>query len=137
MPDGRLDVRVAGRIVALLMSLAVLAERSAARSFPVRWLVLVLLRRAEAVALPLVADAGGIDPSCFGGPDTGFAPVDAMLLAMRLRTLAAALSAILLETVAANGGMQGDRAVSRGGFLILRSEPVAFPGAARLLFDTS
>jgi len=47
------------RIAAILLSLATLADWVADRSRPVRWLVLWILQRAEAVASVYVAD---IDP---------------------------------------------------------------------------
>lgn len=95
MLSGEWDERGTRRIIALLLSLANLAERAAARSLPVRWLVLVLLRRAQAVVLPLVVEVAGIDPACFDDPEAGFRPVDAMLLAASLRMIATLLSACL------------------------------------------
>ena len=47
------------RTAAILLALAVIAERAANRSRPVRWLVLWILQRAEAVASAYVAE---IDP---------------------------------------------------------------------------
>jgi len=68
-------------IVALLLSLAGLAERAAGRSFVVRWLVLSGLRHADGVAR-----------ACFVGPSSvarhGHEPADAMNLAVSLRALA-------------------------------------------------
>ena len=51
------DDRTLGRIVATLVALAVLAERAAGRSYPVRCLVLFILRQAESVAGSFVAEA--------------------------------------------------------------------------------
>jgi hypothetical protein len=95
-------------IVRTLLALALLAERTAARSFPVRFLVLAVLFRAEAIArrfaartaAALIAEA--IDAGC---PDIAFPDLscleepgglhygaaDAQLLALRLRILAAVL----------------------------------------------
>ena len=82
------------RIVALLVSFAVLAERAAGRSFPVRWFVLVLLRHAEAVARDFVAETTGTTLPCPEAPlGAGTRPADAALLAGRLRMLAALLRA--------------------------------------------
>ena len=47
------------RIAAILLVLATVAERAADRSRPVRWLVLWVLQRAEAVASAYVAE---VDP---------------------------------------------------------------------------
>ena len=95
-------------IAATLLSLALLAERAAGRSLPVRFLVLVILGRAEAIARRFVARASATviaeaidagcpdvpfpDLSCLDEP-TGlhFGAADAMLLALRLRILAAVL----------------------------------------------
>jgi hypothetical protein len=95
-------------IARTLLALALLAERSAARSLPVRFLVLVILGRAEAIARRFVARtaatviAEAIDAGCpdFPFPDlscldepTGmhYGAADAVLLALRLRILAAVL----------------------------------------------
>jgi hypothetical protein len=95
-------------IARTLLALALLAERSAARSFPVRFLVLAILFRAEAIARRFVArtaatliaeaiDAGCPDVpfpdlACLDEPDgLHYGAADAVLLALRLRILAAAL----------------------------------------------
>ena len=120
--DVGLDDRRLRRIIAMLVALAVLAERAATRSLPVRWLVLCLLRHAEAVTRDHVAEttgwgwsdlevAFGIDAPEAGfdagqGVGNGFAdegiltgasngPADALALAWRLRMLAAVLGAFL------------------------------------------
>ena len=94
--DGGLDDRTLRRIIALLVSFAALAERAAGRSLPVRWLVLAIIRYAEAVALDLVADKTGIAWAYVeDGPETGCTPMDAALLARRLRALAILLAAFL------------------------------------------
>jgi hypothetical protein len=91
-----LDERTARRIIALLVSFAVLAERVAGRSFPVRWLVLTLLRYVESVALDHV-----IDSAPWAGPyladelEPGSNPMVAVLLGQRLRMLAAILRELL------------------------------------------
>ena len=95
-------------IARTLLALALLAERSAARSFPVRFLVLAILFRAEAIARTFVArtsatliaealDAGCPCPdfpdlACLDEPaGLHYGAADAMLLALRLRILAAVL----------------------------------------------
>jgi hypothetical protein len=95
-------------IARTLLALALLAERSAARSFPVRFLVLAILFRAEVIARRFVArtsatliaealDAGCPDVpfpdlACLDEPDgLHYGASDAVLLALRLRILAAVL----------------------------------------------
>jgi hypothetical protein len=95
-------------IARTLLALALLAERSAARSFPVRFLVLAILFRAEAIARRFVARASAtviaeaLDAGCpdFPFPDLAcldepaglhYGAADAVLLALRLRILAAVL----------------------------------------------
>ena len=99
------DRRTLRAIAATLLALALLAERAAGRSFPVRFLVLSLLWRAEAVARAFVAEATGTFVAGATGADwpcpdlPSFAeplglrgrPVDAAILALRLRMLAAVL----------------------------------------------
>ena len=90
------DDRTLRRITAMLVALAALAEQAAVRSFPVRFLVLCILRHAEVVAWRFVADAtGAMRPVSGEVPPAGNGPSDAMLLAARLRALAAALVALL------------------------------------------
>ncbi len=87
------DRRTLRGIAALLLALALLAERAAGRSFPVRFFALSILCRAETIARAFVADATGID--CPDEPPaTRGLPVDAELLALRLRMLAAVLGAL-------------------------------------------
>ena len=88
--------RMLRRIIALLVSLAVLAERAAERSLPVRWLVLWILRRAETVVEEYVFDETGMPPPAMEGfVPIGNGPDDALRLAARFRALAAALAALL------------------------------------------
>ena len=92
------DDRTLGRIVATLVALAVLAERAAGRSYPVRCLVLFILRQAESVAGSFVAEAmQTFRPAGHVRiPPVPNGPADAIGLAMRFRALAAALGALLL-----------------------------------------
>ena len=84
------------RIIALLVSLAVLAERVADRSSLVRWLVLWILRRAETVVEDFVFDETGMPPPALDGIAlAGNGPDDALRLAASFRALAAALCALL------------------------------------------
>ena len=105
--NGRvLDERGLRQVTTMLVALATLAERAANRSFPVRSLVLALLRYAERVARGLLAETAGCelydideavgpldDPQ--GLPGAGNGPADALLLGWRLRALAALLAAFL------------------------------------------
>ncbi|CAG1008233.1 hypothetical protein RHIZO_03472 [Rhizobiaceae bacterium] len=98
-------------IARTLFALALLAERTAGRSFPVRFLVLAILYRAEAIARRFVArsaatliaealDAGRpdvpelscLDLACLDEPaGLHYGAADAALLSLRLRILAAVL----------------------------------------------
>ena len=70
--------------------------RAAGRSFPVRWLVLALLRYAETVARDYVIEtAPWAWPYLENEPEAGSTPMDAALLGLRLRMLAAVLGAML------------------------------------------
>lgn len=87
--------RAVRRIMALLVSLAVLAERAAVRSWPVRFLVLSVLRRAEVVATRFVFEATGAPPAGVPALIIANDPEDAIRLAARFHALAAALGALL------------------------------------------
>lgn len=90
------DDRTLRRIIAMLVALAALAEAVAALSLPVRFLVLCVLRHAEAVAQGFVAEATGTPGPAIGEiPTIRNGPADAVLLAVRLRALAAGLTALL------------------------------------------
>ena len=92
------DRRTLTRIAALLLALSLLAERAAGRSLPVRFLVLAILSRAEAVATSFVAataEAAGATaddlPWLDEPAEGGASPLDAAWLAVRFRLLAAVL----------------------------------------------
>ncbi|CAG1013667.1 hypothetical protein RHIZO_04571 [Rhizobiaceae bacterium] len=111
MAGGMQDRGTFRGIAATLLSLALLAERAAGRSLPVRFVVLAILGRAEAIARGFVARstaasiAEAIEAGC---PDVPFPDLacleephglhygaaDAVLLALRLRVLAAVLGAL-------------------------------------------
>ena len=104
--EGALQDRGTFRGIArTLLALAMLAERTAARSFPVRFFVLAILYRAEAIARRFIAReaatliAEAID-ACCNVPDLAcldepgglhYGAADAALLSLRLRVLAAVL----------------------------------------------
>ncbi len=86
------------KIAALLVTLSLVAERAAGRSWPVRFLILVILRWADAVATALVvreieaAGATGDDfPWLDEEAENGASPLDAAFLALRFRALAEVL----------------------------------------------
>ena len=94
------DGRALQRIAALLFALAGLAERAAVAPFPVRLIVLAILRRAEAIAWAFAIEAaGGSAARCAHLPPQRVAlagalvpdhdgPADAVRLALSFRTLA-------------------------------------------------
>ena len=79
---------VIGRIVALLVALAGLAELAAGRSAIVRGFVLWLLRHAEAVARDFVEGGEDVPSAELPMPPAGNGPEDAMRLAASFRALA-------------------------------------------------
>ena len=85
-------------IAATLLTLALVAERAAGRSFPVRFLVLAILGRAEAIGRAFVAGAIEVDwPElpCLAEPlSVCGGPAEAERLALRLHMLAAVLGAL-------------------------------------------
>jgi hypothetical protein len=92
------DDRTIRRIIALLVALAGLADRAAARSFPIRFLLLAILRRAERPVRGFVAEVTQHDWLHDEDPHFGNRPEDALTLAALLRAFAA-----LLETVLPQG----------------------------------
>ncbi len=108
------DDRTLRRIAALLVALAVLAERAAGQSFPVRFVLLCILRQAESVALSLVAETIQDGGTCFeDDPETGYGSVDAVVIALRLRALAALVFALVDPGCRqAAGGSAGKRRAS-------------------------
>ena len=91
-----MDERTLRRIIATLVSLALLAERAAGRSHRVRRLVLWMLRRTEFAVGDYVFAVTGTPPSAFTGiaaDENG--PEEAFRLAASFRMLAAILGALL------------------------------------------
>jgi hypothetical protein len=109
------DRNVLERIAAILLALAVLAERAAGASRPVRCHVLWALRQADDVARAFVAG-----PPCDGSGDQwppaatpvrcGFDPADTEYLAASLRMLAFVVQAMAAQ--ASPGGTCGDSLLS-------------------------
>jgi hypothetical protein len=86
------------KIAALLVAFSLLAERAAGRSWPVRFLLLLILRRAEAVATSFVVretEAAGASENDFPWLDEiaedGSSPLHAAWFALRFRALAEVL----------------------------------------------
>ena len=105
------------KIAALLVALSLVAERAAGRSLPVRFLVLLILRRADAVATAFVVletEAAGAAADDFPWLDEaaegGSSPLDAAFLALRFRLLAAVLE--LCRAAGRSGNSAGNRARS-------------------------
>lgn len=99
--DATREGRALQRIVALLIALAGLADRAASRSFPVRVIVVALLRRAEAAAWAFAIESAtgssGFRPHCRrphfvslpGAPVRSHdGPAEAIRLALSFRALA-------------------------------------------------
>lgn len=87
------------RIMAVLVALAVLAERAGSRSLSVRWLTLSILRSAEAVAREFVVETTRTPQLSIEGPlEIRNTREDALLLASCFRALAAALGRLLSKT---------------------------------------
>jgi hypothetical protein len=129
--------RVLEHIVAMLVALAVQAERAAGRSFPVRWLVLAILRRAELAACACVAEVTRCEWSWLEDPvELRCDPADAILLAARLRMLAAVLASLLCAARIYPGS---SRRIGGGRCLTLRTvRPAVIPaGLAAGPYDTS
>ena len=104
-----------GRIVALLLSFADLAERAASRSTVVASLVLWFLRQAETVARDFV-DGGSDVPSAsmpIVPPRAGL--LDAMRLAVSLRALARQIDGQARRLPATHRRIGCDRAASPSG----------------------
>lgn len=81
----------------LLIALAVVAENLGARSWPVRFLTLLILRPAEAYAWAFVADLTDFLPPLLDyPPEPGNDSDNALELAMRFRILAAILQELFL-----------------------------------------
>lgn len=140
-----MDVREAGggdrvvrRIAALLVACALLAERAAVRSWPVRLLVLWVLRRAEAVVADYLFDVTGTPaPDTGGMAALGNSPDDAMLLGMRLRALATALGVLLCPDKPSSRASSSISGALRRRALCLEPFAVRLGGWAPRPIDTS
>ena len=100
--DGRaaigMDRGILKRIVALLFALAELADCASHASWPVRVLVLAILRQGETAARQLLVETSHPSAqSSVAVTPAGSSPADAMALALSLRLLALALAELLAE----------------------------------------
>ena len=116
------------RIAAMLVALAGLAERASGRSRAVCLLVLWLLRPGEAIARDyvagLVGSAGVLPAATRPGGDA--AAAEAIRLAASFRSLAAALSGLVNETVPPwQPNLAAVRSMSPAGPLATLRDPVA------------
>ena len=130
------DFRALSRIAALLVALSVLAERAGGMAFPVRWIVLAILRRAESVAHGFVIDATQATAPYFHDEwEADNRPLDAVWLAWRFRLLAAMLGALMRLASGADTWHAGlDRAA---GGLVSRRVLMTCGGCAPMPNDTS
>jgi hypothetical protein len=130
--------RTTRRTFALLVALAGLAERAAGRCFPLRFLVLFLLRHAEELAREYVAGAMGVDGLWFDdGMEHTSRPVDAALLAERFRLLAAELRGLLPPDGRFGAAIPRRDAVPRGAASRPATPLFASAALALVPFDTS
>jgi hypothetical protein len=132
------DIRTLRSIAAILVSLAMLCERAGGRSFPVRWLVIGLLRTAEAVAREFVADMTQTDWPCLDDdPAIASRPVDATLLALRFRALAAMIEFLVDEACHFARWHAGHDRAARRSVSPARRLLLAPEGMSREYHDTS
>jgi hypothetical protein len=133
-----LDDRTLRRVIALLVALAALAERAAGRFFPVRWLVLCVLRRAEVVGRDFVIEtAPWAWPYLEDALEPGSSPMDAVLLGQRLRMLAAVLRALLAPIDPLDGWRSGRDGARHCPAPFAGRRPVAPNGRRPAFHDTS
>ena len=138
------DGRRLRRIVALLLALAGLADRAAVAPFPVRFIVLAILRRAEAIAWTFAIEAVSCAPARCAGrrlpqcvspagapvPDH-CGPADAVRLALSFRTLA-----LIVAELAAQAPGRASPARLRD-FIVAGARPIGHAPAAVPAHDTS
>jgi hypothetical protein len=141
MQDEARHERMMRRIIALLVAFAALADRAASCCHPVRFLLLLLLRRAETLARDYVADVMLVDGLWFDdGMECTSRPQDAALLAERFRLLAEELVGLLAPALRfgaplARADACPTRSASRRAPASARF--AAMPGLAPAAFDTS
>jgi hypothetical protein len=128
--------RMLEHIVALLLAMAVQTERAACRSFPIRWLVLTILRHGELAACGYLAEVTRCEwPWREDRAELRFDPADAILLAARFLMLAAVLASLLCAARVYPGRVP----IDGGHRLTLRAIPPAVipAGLAAGPYDTS
>lgn len=125
--------RALQRMVALLLALADLAERAGAAPFPVRFIVLAILRHAEAVAWQFVAVAVPV-------PSRADVEAPVPCRDSRAEAVRLALGLRILALVVAELTAQAPARVSSArlrDFVILARAPLAHAPAALPAHDTS
>ena len=94
------EVRLLDRVVAILLALAGLADRAAAAPWPVRYIVLWMLRRADGAAADFAARfaaARGLRPRPVLAALDGDDPAAALALALSLRMLALSIGGLSVQ----------------------------------------
>jgi hypothetical protein len=134
------DGRALQRIAALLFALAALAGRAAVAPFPVRLVVLAVLRRAEAIAWAFAVEAASVPAARYAGrplpcvaltgtADAAHDNADAVRLAVSFRTLAIVVSVWATRLVASAAVLSTARLT----FFLKRARPGrGWQGAAAL-----
>ena len=130
------------RMVALLSGFAMLAERVAGQSAPVRLLVILILRSAESVAREFVTGQPDALHSTYPPGRFSNDTAEAMRLAQSFRALASALDLLcsILACTArrpADGGIGHDMGRIGHGLLSVLGSPHRRAGFAGLCPDTS
>lgn len=148
MQSGLFSERGLREAVWRLASLAVLAEIAASRCLPVRWYVLGLMRNAERIVRQALVEQTGWNPDdvervlvLASDPDglsgSGSDPIDAIVMAWRLRALAILLGTFLPPAQAGGRSVFGPASAQ----LLLASQinlGLSMPaGPARAAPDTS
>ncbi len=128
--------RVLRQVMATVLGLAALAERLQTRCFAVRFLVLLVLRRAEAVTLRYLSNHFLVDDAWFDDDVGGSGPAAAAALAERFYAMAAALRMLLEPDGIPGGRRRGHRGALRRAVRPLRA--AAAPRLAPIgIHDTS
>lgn len=120
------------RIVALLLALAVLADRAGGMPFPVRFVVLAILRHAEAIAWEFIAGAAAPSQTSLEAPvSCRDSRAEAARLAYSFRLLA-----LLVAELAAHAPARASTGGLRD-FILLGARPLVHAPAAFAAHDTS
>ena len=130
------DFRTLSRIAALLTALALVAERAGGMAFPIRFIVLAILRRAETVAHGCVLDETQANWPYFDEDlEMDNRPLDAAWRAWRFRLLASMLGALMRLASGADTWQACMRDAAYG--VVSRPVLTTFAGWIRVAIDTS